>query len=294
MLGLEVAVEMNLSQLEHVPRKNNKQGNALATLASSLVVPGKEVKVAICEKWVIAPLFEVREYEYEDEKENVAITTTIDTSGDWWQPFIDYLQHEKIPDDPPKKVDILRRAPRFLYYNDTLFRRSFEEILQGCLPSAKANQAMKESHSGVCGVHESGAKLPFQIKRMGYYWPTMYHANFIHQSLENLHPTTASWPFDGWVLDMVGPLPNSSGGYVYILVGMDYFSKWVEVVPLRQGEKKEVAKFITSNLIHRYEVPRYIIIDNGKPFDNKLISSLYSKFKFKKYHSSITIHGLMV
>ncbi|GAA0154046.1 hypothetical protein LIER_12139 [Lithospermum erythrorhizon] len=60
--------------------------------------------------------------------------------------------------------------------------------------------------------------------------PYLYHTNFIHQPLEPLHHTTASWAFDAWGLDMVGPLPKSSGGNVYILAGTDYFSKWVEVV----------------------------------------------------------------
>ncbi|GAA0144906.1 hypothetical protein LIER_05227 [Lithospermum erythrorhizon] len=58
------------------------------------------------------------------------------------------------------------------------------------------------------------------------------HDERLHGS-EQLHPTTTSWPFDTWRLHMVGPLPQSSGGLVYILAGMDYFSKWAEAVPLR-------------------------------------------------------------
>ncbi|KAL0439243.1 UNVERIFIED_CONTAM: hypothetical protein Slati_2407300 [Sesamum latifolium] len=66
---------------------------------------------------------------------------------------------------------------------------------------------MEETHSGVCDAHQSGPKLHFRIKRMGYYWPTMvkdcidyakrcqacqFHANLIHQPPEPLHPTVAS------------------------------------------------------------------------------------------------------
>ncbi|GAA0144479.1 hypothetical protein LIER_04913 [Lithospermum erythrorhizon] len=130
---------------------------------------------------------------------------------DWRQPIIDYLQHGKLPDDVHKKIDIRQRASRFVYFNDTLFRRSFGEVLLRCLSSTETAQPMNEAHLGVCGAHQSGAKLHFQIKKMGYCWPTMvkdcmenaqlcqpcqFHANFIHQPPEPLHPTTTSWSFD--------------------------------------------------------------------------------------------------
>ncbi|XP_028124370.1 uncharacterized protein LOC114321399 [Camellia sinensis] len=69
---------------------------------------------------------------------------------------------------------------------------------------------MEEAHSGICGAHQSGPKLHFWVKMMGYYWrmmvkdcldysrkcqPCQFHANFIHQPPEPLHPTIASWPF---------------------------------------------------------------------------------------------------
>ena len=84
---------------------------------------------------------------------------------------------------------------------------------------------MEEAHSRVCGAHQSSPKLYHQIKRMDYYWPTMVkdcmdyaktceacqlHSNYIHQP-KPLHPIVASWPFDAWGLDVVGPLPKSSG-----------------------------------------------------------------------------------
>ncbi|KAL0307194.1 UNVERIFIED_CONTAM: hypothetical protein Sradi_6136700 [Sesamum radiatum] len=136
---------------------------------------------------------------------------------------------------------------------------------------------MKEAHTGVCGAHESGPKLHYRIKRMGYYLPTtvkycihyarrcqacQFHANLIHQPPESLHPTIASWPFDAWGLDVVGPLTKSSGGHLYILTAIDYFSKWTEAVPLKEVKKENVADFIRTHIIYRYGVPRYIITDN--------------------------------
>ena len=101
---------------------------------------------------------------------------------------------------------------------------------------------------------------------MGYYWPTMvkdcmeyaqkcqacqFHANFIHQPPELLHPTIASHPFDVWGIDVVGPINlKSSGGHIYILAGTDSLSKWLEAVLLKEIKKETVVDFIKTFIIH--------------------------------------------
>ncbi|KAL0421228.1 UNVERIFIED_CONTAM: hypothetical protein Slati_3145700 [Sesamum latifolium] len=205
------------------------------------------------------------------EEEELHAVEVFDTEKeDWRQPLIDFLKYEKVPDDPRRKVDIRRRATRFIHHNDTLYRRSFDGVFLRCLSDDEEIQAMEEAHSGVCGAHQSGPKLHFHIKRMGYYWPTMvkdcinyaqscqacqFHANFIHQPPEPLHPIVASWPFDAWGLDVVGPLTKSSAGHLYILAVTDYFSKWAEAVSLKEVKKENVADFIRINIIYRYESP---------------------------------------
>ncbi|KAK4397400.1 hypothetical protein Sango_1576600 [Sesamum angolense] len=140
---------------------------------------------------------------------------------------------------------------------------------------------MEEAHSGFCGAHQSGPKLHFRIKRMGYYWPTMvkdcmdyarrcqacqFHANLIHQPPELLHPTVASWPFDAWGLDVVGPLTKSSGGHLYILAATDYFSKWAEAVPLKEVKKENVADFIAPTSFIATECLDTSSLIMGNPF----------------------------
>ncbi|XP_027151163.1 uncharacterized protein LOC113751373 [Coffea eugenioides] len=252
--------------IEHIPRNFNQQADSLARLASMITLPSHRNQISICQSWVIPPMF--------DEED----------------------------DDPKKRVDIRRRAPLFIYYKGTLYRKSFDGVFLRYLGEDEAMQAMEEAHSGVCGAHQSGPKLHFRIKRMGYYWPTMvkdcidfarrcqtcqFHGNFIRQPPEPLHPTVASWPFDAWGLDIVGPLPKSSGGHIFILAATDYFSKWAEVVPLREVKKENVVDFIRSHIIYRYGVPRYIITNNGKPFCNVAMNKLCKKFHFKQYNSSM-------
>nr|XP_027093723.1 protein NYNRIN-like [Coffea arabica] len=225
-----------------------------------------------------------------------------DSLEDWRHLIIDYLNHGKLPEDPKKRVDIRRRAPRFIYYKGTLYRKLFDGVFLRCFGEDESMQAMEEAHSGICGAHQSGPKLHFRIKRMGYYWPTtvkdcidfarryqacQFHENFIHQPPKPLHPTVASWPFDAWGLDIVGSLPKSFGGHIFILAATNYFSKWAEAVFLREVKKENVVDFIRLHIIYRYGVPRYIITDNGKPFCNVAMNKLCEKFHFKQYNSSM-------
>jgi hypothetical protein len=62
---------------------------------------------------------------------------------------------------------------------------------------------------------------------------------------------------------VVRPLLKSYGGHLYILVAINYFSKWAEAATLKEIKKETVVNFIQTNIIYRYRVQRYIIIDNG-------------------------------
>ncbi|KAA0042127.1 protein NYNRIN-like [Cucumis melo var. makuwa] len=171
------------------------------------------------------------------------------------------------------------------------------------LGKEESTKALEEAHSGICGAHQSGPKLQYHLKRRSYYWPTMihdsmhfakyceacqFHANFIHQTPEPLHPTIASWPIEAWGLDLVGPImPKSSAGHSYILAGTDYFSKWAEAVPLREAQKENIVNFVQSHIIYRYGIPHRIVTDNGRQFANTLMDKLCEKFNFKQYTSSM-------
>ncbi|KAK3006983.1 hypothetical protein RJ639_015832 [Escallonia herrerae] len=228
--------------------------DALANLATTLALRGEDkVDISVCQQWVLPELLDCR------IEETDAISVRVVEAEDWRQPLIDYLEHGRLPEDIRHKTKIRRRAPRFIYYKDTLFRRSYEGLFLRCLGEEEVDQVIDEADSGVCGAHQS----------------------------EPLHPTVASWPFDAWGLDKVGPLPKSSGSHLYILAVIDYFSKWAEAVPLKEVKKEMVVNFIKSNLIFRYGVPRYIITDNGKPFYNTLMDQLYTKYGFKQHNSSM-------
>ncbi|KAK2978404.1 hypothetical protein RJ640_027467 [Escallonia rubra] len=82
-------------------------------------------------------------------QETDAISVRVVEAEDWRQPLIDYLEHGRLPEDIRHKTEIRRRAPRFIYYKDTLFRRSYEGLFLRCLGEEEAAQAMDEAHSGL-------------------------------------------------------------------------------------------------------------------------------------------------
>ena len=95
------------------------------------------------------------------------------------------------------------------------------------------------------------------------------YAPNIHQPGWVLNPLSSPWPFAQWGLDIVGPFPKAVGNKRYLLVGTDYFTKWVEVEPLENVRDVNAKKFVWKNIVTRFGVPRIPISDNGLQFDNK-------------------------
>ena len=91
----------------------------------------------------------------------------------------------------------------------------------------------------------------------------------IHQPEGVLNPLSSSWPFAQWGLDIVGPFPKAGGNKRYLLVGTNYFIKWVEAEPLANIRDVDAKKFVWKNIVTRFGVLRTLISDNGLQFDSK-------------------------
>ena len=90
-----------------------------------------------------------------------------------------------------------------------------------------------------------------------------------HQPGGFLNPLSSPWPFAQWDLDTVGPFPKAAGNNKYLLVGTDYFTKWVEAEPLANIRDMDVNNFLWKNTITRFRIPHTLISDNGLQFDSK-------------------------
>ncbi|KAL0284827.1 UNVERIFIED_CONTAM: Transposon Ty3-I Gag-Pol polyprotein [Sesamum angustifolium] len=92
-----------------------------------------------------------------------------------------------------------------------------------------------------------------------------------------LSPILVCEVFDVWGIDFMGPFP-SSFGKSYIILGVDYVSKWVEAKATRTDDAKTVVDFVKANIFSRFGMPRAIISDRGTHFCNKVVDALLKKY----------------
>ncbi|RVW86247.1 Pol polyprotein [Vitis vinifera] len=160
---------------------------------------------------------------------------------------------------------------------------------------------MREVHAGVCGPHIEGHMLARKIMMNGYFWLTMetdccqfvqrcpecqIHGDLIHVPPSELHALTSPWPFSVWGIDIIGNIsPKSSSGHEFILVGIDYFTKWVEAASYARLTSAGVARFIISHIICRYGVPHELISDRGVHFRAE-VDALVRRYGIRHHRSS--------
>jgi len=115
------------------------------------------------------------------------------------------------------------------------------------LTHEEAENVLNDFHSGACGGHLSGLATTQKILRARYYWPTIFkecmnavkkcHPCQVFMKKMRAHPTPLFpfiivGPFSRWGIDFMTCTPASAGGHKYIIVAVDYFTKWVEAMPM--------------------------------------------------------------
>ena len=83
--------------------------------------------------------------------------------------------------------------------------------------------------------------------------------------------------FDVWGVDFMGPFPSSCGN-LYILLAVDYVSRWVEAIASPTNDAKVVVRFFNRVIFPRFGTPRVIISDGGKHFTNRNFGALLAKY----------------
>ena len=160
---------------------------------------------------------------------------------------------------------------------------------------------MREVYAGVCGPHMGGHMLTRKIMRTGYFWLTtetdccqfvqrcpecQMHGDLIHVPPFELHALTSPWPLSVWGINIIGKIsPKSSNGHEYILVAIDYFTKWVEAASYARLTMVRVAKFIRSHIICRYGVPNELISNRGVHFRGE-VDTLIQEYGIQHHRSS--------
>ncbi|GAA0153676.1 hypothetical protein LIER_11854 [Lithospermum erythrorhizon] len=116
--------------------------------------------------------------------------------------------------------------------------------------------------------------------------PDRWPLRLLHQALgecpstTRLHLDPSSKP-NFFRIDLVGKLPKAKGGVEFVIVAVDYFSKWVEAVPLKNTRGKEVTHFLWKNILRRFGIPKILVSDNGPQFEGQVVANCCEKFGIK-------------
>ena len=198
-----------------------------------------------------------------------------------------------------RKVKV--RAVRFVLIKDVMYKRGFSRLYLRCLGNEEADYVMREVHEGICENHSGSRSLVHKLVRAGYYWPTMQadveayvracdkcqrFSNIIRKPTEELTPMMAPWPFAQWGLDIMGPFPSAIQQLKFLVVGIDYFTKWVEVGALATITEKNIRSFIWRCIICKFGIPRVLVLDNGKQFDNDSFWDFCSQLGIRNHYFS--------
>ncbi|RDX71817.1 hypothetical protein CR513_48778, partial [Mucuna pruriens] len=130
----------------------------------------------------------------------------------------------------------------------TLRRLASDFLLNG----QEAKQIMEEVHEGIFGTHVNGHTLAHCYQHVRKCAKCQIYANHFNVAPTALYNLNAPWPFSMWGIDVIEPIePKASNGHRFILVAIDYFTKWVEVASYPSVTCSTVVRFIKKDIICR-------------------------------------------
>ncbi|GAU23955.1 hypothetical protein TSUD_183540 [Trifolium subterraneum] len=240
-----LAKHFNTFELIYVPREQNARADLLKKPENNRTVIQETVKkpsTGDLEVWMVT------------------------RNDDWRTPIIQYLENEKLPEEKEEKIKIKKIAAHYNMVGGELYKRGFSSPMLLCVGETESRRILNEIHNRSCGSHIGGRSLAGKVTRAGFCWPTLLsdanrhvrscdqcqrHANLHHAPREPLQSVMSPWPFYMmspwpfymWGVDILGPFTTSQGQAKFLLVAVDYFTKWIEAEPVATISSERFKKF---------------------------------------------------
>ncbi|CAL9021600.1 unnamed protein product, partial [Prunus brigantina] len=219
---------------------------------------------------------------------------TIEVSEPWYADIVNYIVSKQVPSTITRhQCNKLKKMARFYVWDDPyLWKYSPDQIIRRCVHDSEFNSILTFCHTYACGGHFGTQRTALKVLECGFYWPTIFKdartfcmtcdrcqrmGNIGAKDQMPQTPIFSVEIFDVWGIDFMGPFP-SSHGFNYILLAVDYVSKWVEAKATRTNDSKVVADFVKTNIFARFGMPRVLISDGGSHFCNRTIEALLKKY----------------
>lgn len=161
---------------------------------------------------------------------------------------------------------------------------------------------LREAHEGGCAEHAGARSLARKVIREGFYWPTLKadaielvrkchvfqkHGPFIHVPAADMISVSSPYPFAQWGIDIVGLFVKTTGQRRFLVVAVDYFTKWVEAEPLTRITEGEMLKFLWKSICCRFGLPRLLVSDNGTQFKGSKITEWCAHMRIKQQFMAV-------
>ncbi|GJV87969.1 xylulose kinase-1 [Tanacetum coccineum] len=186
-----------------------------------------------------------------------------------------------------------------------LFMICADQVIRRCVHGQEVVDILMACHNGPTGGHHGANYTAKKVLDSGFYWPTIYcdshdmvkscdscqrQGKILQKDEMPQNAIQVCEIFYVWGIDFMGPFPSSRGNK-YILVAVDYLSKWVEAKALPTNDARVVVKFLKS-LFARFGTPRAIISDRGTHFYNDQFAKVMLKIApdFEDSHAHGFVH----
>ena len=170
----------------------------------------------------------------------------------WFADFVKYLVAKVVPPEfnYQQKKRFFAHLKHYYWEEPILYRHCADQVIRRCVPEDEMHSILNHCHTLPCGGHFGGPRTAAKVLQSGFYWPTLFKdahqfvstcdkcqrmGNISNKDEPPMHPILEVELFDLWGIDFMGPFPASYSN-LYILLAVDYVSKWVEAIPTRTND----------------------------------------------------------
>jgi len=220
--------------------------------------------------------------------------------------LIEYLENGILPNDINEKSEIMMESASYEVVNGLLYKKVFNKKKLGdtelrlVIPESMYVQVLQAHHDSMMAGH-LGLKKTYGKLASRYWWSGMYKTT--REYIRNCEDcvmrkgnpqknlglpmsTVSKRPWHILGADILGPLPKTDRGNIYILVVIDHFTKWVEAFALPDQKAETIATKLIDEVFSCFGMPENLLTDRGKNFIGELLTWMEKKLDIKQLRTS--------